>query len=563
MINYNRIVNDKFYKKEKIPPYLSEWNNFSMLQVKVLKRLKKIISSGLPSILYNSPADNIETFKNNFEPSSPIQTLNSFHYKGVYPFFKTYVYINPYNPEENILHVDESGLGMYRDYYLKRKYNNVQKRYKEYIRKVLEEMGYEDKSSEIYDIEKELAKNRLSVEKGRRSEIISVLNRRKLYEMSFPWREYFKFNVNKVLIANIKYFNFLGEFIYKVNKEDLFYYYIFQAINKYGKFVSRKVKEERFEFYGKFLVGLKKEKPEKVLLISNLFPDIVGKKYIEKYFDDEDKENVELMCKNIKKAFKDNLQTIDWMSPITKKKVIEKLNNINFNIGYPDKWKIEEEIPNVNKKNGFLTNLINTKIYRYRQKIKSLKKKVNRKKWNDSCFTVNAFYEPYTNTITIPAGIIQKPFYYKNSLEKSYGSLGRTIGHELTHAFDDEGRKYDKNGKLRNWWLKKDIEKFKRRTNRIVKLYNSKKTLGENIADMGGLKLAFIAFQKAYFEKYKNKPTEKEYEDFFISFIKSKRNLSKKKISNIKLLLDVHSPDSQRINIPLNSFFSGKNISVW
>jgi putative endopeptidase len=577
-IDYNKYINKKWLNNTIIPDNLSTWSSVTKLRKEMLSKLKNIISkmkNNPAKILYDAKPNknyndlfclinqinSIETYQ---DKVNIIYTLQRY---GIKPFFNVSIYSNPYKFEENILHIDQSGIGMDRVYYTKDKNKKRGEIYKKYISNIFRDYGISINVEKLYHFEKQMAKNMLSIEERRNVKRLANITMKSKMVNKLFWKYYFNnydVKINKVIIDNIKYYDNVDKIIKETDIELYKTYLIWRVLNTYGKWCTKKGMDYNFNFYFKYLNGIKKQQPrwkKVVSLISNLFPDNVGELYVKKYFSVRKKEYVENMCKELKKAFKENLNEVDWMSKSTKIKCLNKLNNMYFKVGYPNKFNV---INNINVTGDtFVSNLLEINNYMFKRNLKKLNKKAKQNDWVDmGCFIVNAFYEPYKNTITIPAGIIQKPFFNgtKNNpviLAKNYGALGRMIGHEITHGFDDEGRKFNGKGKLGNWWLKEEEKEFKKRTEKVRDLYkikiynkklNTKLTMGENIADIGGIKIAWIAF------KNQVKNYEKYGKIFFSSYAKSKRQKYRKK-ALIKLLhSDHHSPEFIRINFVLKQF---------
>jgi putative endopeptidase len=289
----------------------------------------------------------------------------------------------------------------------------------------------------------------------------------------------------------------------------------------------------------------------------------LGKIYVEKYFPPEAKERMLKLVQNIKLSFADRIKNLEWMGDSTKEKALDKLAAINVKIGYPEEWRNYNNL--VIKSNTFFENASNANKFNFDYMLSKINKPVNRKDWQMTPQTVNAYYNPNMNEICFPAGILQSPFFYKDADDAvNYGAIGVVIGHELTHGFDDEGRLYDKTGNLKEWWTKSDETKFKERTKILADQFssfkvldtlhaNGKLTLGENIADLGGLNISFYALQK----ELKDKPAVGNIngftpdQRFFISFAQIwAQHIRDKEIQRLTRV-DVHSLGRFRVNGPL------------
>lgn len=603
--NFDQIANEEWYAKNPIPKNLPIWSSVTCLRLEVMERLKVLLNSSPKDspqhILYESAMNKSLRRKDGITPlrceflnsvnsvgsrDDIVRLCFSYHTKSVTPFFTTTVYSNPKKPEEEVMHIDIAGLGMTRDLYIKREHARIRKQYLKYVSRQFQNIGESKTDSDIiakrvFRLERGLARKALSLEKRRDPcKINNVMTRKQLQRSRFPWRVYWEQipRVKKVVLDSPSYYNHVGTLIRQAPLEDLKAYLSWRAINSYGKYCSEKIRREKWRFYSNYLNGVKKQVPEwksLVKMISSAFRDNVGKAYIRKYFKRRYKKDVQQMAESIREAFRVNLrENVTWMSERTKKACLHKLNKVIFRVAYPDKWDLINSVPGLHPEHSFLLNLVNVNRFLYFRQIRKLGKKVNRKEWDGACFTVNGFYEPFLNVITIPAGILQKPFYFGDkktfvNLARNYGALGRMIGHELTHGFDDQGRKFDANGKLREWWSKSDERRFRSRTRAVTRLYdmkingsplNTQLTMGENIADLGGIKLAWMAFLRTFCRQFPGRnPAEKQGslspdQEFFLAYARSKRQKYRPKALLRSLATDNHSPEFVRVNVVLKQF---------
>lgn len=323
--------------------------------------------------------------------------------------------------------------------------------------------------------------------------------------------------------------------------------------------------------YTKSLTGQQVETPRKermASLVDGSVPDLLGQLYVEKYFPQAAKVYMVNLVNNLKIALGERIQGLDWMSPETKAKALKKLAAFSVKIAFPDKWQNYNGL--VINKNDYYGNLRRIGVYRYNESLGHLGKPVDKTRMGMSPPTVNASYSPTRNEITFPAGILQPPFFdFEADDAMNYGGIGAVIGHEMTHGFDDEGRKYDADGALRDWWTKEDAEKFDAKANKLAAQYdtftildsihvNGKLTNGENLADLGGLNVAYTAFKKTK-EGQSNVKIDGFTPDqrFFMSWAQVWRGAQRPEAAQQSIQTDPHSPAQARGNLPLT------NIDAW
>ena len=351
----------------------------------------------------------------------------------------------------------------------------------------------------------------------------------------------------------------------------------FDALNAAAPALTRAFRDARFEFFGKTLNG-QKEPTERWKAIVNStdsnLGDLLGQLYTEQYFKPEAKKRMLSLVDNLQKVYEDRIKKVDWMSAETKQKAIEKLNAFVKKIGFPNKWKNFDDVST--SPDTYYENIQTANKHAFNEMINKLGKPVDKTQWAMTPPTVNAYYNPLFNEIVFPAGILQFPFFDFNADDAiNYGAIGMVIGHEMTHGFDDQGRQYDLAGNLKDWWTKADADKFKAKTDKVVAFYskfslldnqhvNGKLTLGENLADIGGLQIAYDAFKLTDEGKSGNKingltPDQR----FFLSFAQVWRMKTRDETMRIRLKTDPHSPEMFRVNGPvynIEAFYKAFNI---
>jgi predicted metalloendopeptidase len=365
--------------------------------------------------------------------------------------------------------------------------------------------------------------------------------------------------------------NYLNNLFNTISLDKWKEYFKFKVMCSFNKYLTFKIEECYFNFYGKIINGIKTMKNSKdrsIEIIENLLGDVIGKMYVEKYFNSDSKSTVEEMVNTIKDELVIILRNNDWMEESTKKKALIKLDKMNMKIGFPD-IPVPDKYSNINisSNNPYLKNILLIKKANSLYETSFLYKPLDKSRWFMSPHEVNAYYSPSYNEIVFPAGILQPPmFSLCQDIGSNFGGIGTIIGHEITHGFDDQGSKFDGDGNLKNWWSDNDRIKYDKKTQIIKNQYakyhiegenvNGELTLGENIADIGGVKLSLNALKRLKLGKYYIK-------DFFINYANIwKIKYHKEKILE-KLISDPHSPNIFRVNgvvYNINDFYKTFNI---
>jgi putative endopeptidase len=338
-------------------------------------------------------------------------------------------------------------------------------------------------------------------------------------------------------------------------------------INSFADQLSDEVSKQNFAFYNTTLSGQKEMKPRwkrAITEVDNVLGEALGQLFVEKYFPEDSKKKVNVMVDNLIAAYRERINGLDWMSAETKAMAQKKLNTIIKKLGFPDKWRDYSKLEVA--KNSHLENYMNAYTYELKRNFDKLSKPVDKMEWFMSPPTVNAYYNPTTNEITFPAGIMQPPFFFADADDAvNYAAIGAVIGHELTHGFDDQGSQFDEQGNMKNWWTKDDQTKFQAKTKMVVDQYNSyvaidslhvngELTLGENIADLGGVSIAYAAFLKTDQAKKAEKldgftPQQR----FFLSWAQIWRTNYTDAALKKQVNTNPHSPSKFRGNGPLTN----------
>jgi putative endopeptidase len=484
---------------------------------------------------------------------------------------------DPDDSEHVIADLDQGGLGMPdRDYYLKddAKSKETRERYLQHVRKVFELIGDSPatamKNSEtVMRLETAMAK--ASQSRVDRRDPHNLVHKMKLADLNqlapnFDWAAYYRdMQYPEFPILNVDSPEFIKELNTLLSSDsiDAWKTYLrFHVADSSAPYLSSKFVEENFEFYRKYLHGAKEMQPRWkrcVQYVDNDLGEALGQVYVAKVFSPELKQSTVDMVKRIEDAMAQRIRALDWMSPETKQQALVKLAGIRNKIGYPDKWRDYSSVTIV--RDDFAGNIERAHQFETRRDINKIGKPVDHGEWDISAPTVDAYYNPQMNDINFPAGVLQPPLYDpKMDDAPNYGNTGGTIGHELTHGFDDEGSQFDAKGNLKDWWTKEDREKFDKRTQCVDDQYssyisvedvhlNGKLTLGENVADLGGEILAYMAWKDA--NKDKNlQPIDglTPEQRFFIGFAQWDCANERPEDMRVRALTDPHSPARYRIN---------------
>ncbi len=445
--------------------------------------------------------------------------------KGIHPYFGTYVAADDMNSSMNIVHFYQGGLGMgERDYYLENdeKTKEIRDAYQQHIAKMFQLVGYDKATADkavkaVMNIENRLAKAARSQVELRDPH--ANYNKKTIEELkkefaSFDWNAFLAEtglkDLAEVNVGQPEAIQEVNRIIDTVPVEEQVLYLQWNLINNAASYLSDDIVAQDFDFYGKTMSGKKEMKPRwkrAVSTVDGSLGEAVGQMYVEKYFPAAAKERMVALVKNLQTSLGERIQNLTWMSEETKVKALEKLAAFHVKIGYPDKWKDYSSLEV--KNDSYWDNIKRVNLWEYNEMIAKAGKPVDKEEWFMTPQTVNAYYNPTTNEICFPAGILQYPFFDMNADDAfNYGAIGVVIGHEMTHGFDDQGRQYDKEGNLKDWWTEEDAKKFEERAAVMANFFdsiqvapgvhaNGKFTLGENIADHGGLQVSYQAFKNA------------------------------------------------------------------
>lgn len=447
---------------------------------------------------------------------------------GVGTYFSSYVYADSKNSDMNIFQIAQSGINLgEKEYYLDNDdvTVNIRENYKKYIAKLFvlagcSEAEAQQKMADVMEIETAIAKESFSAVQQRDPEANYHKMSFDQFVKTFPgidWNTYLKglgvAQFAELNVCQIEPIKAVENLLNTLPVSKHISYMQYNLLDAAASTLSDDFVAARFDFYGKVLSGRQVNSPRwkrAVSAVENTLGEAVGQMYVEKYFPAAAKERMQKLVKNLQVALGERIQAQDWMSDSTKVKALEKLNAFHVKVGYPDKWKDYSKLEI--KKDSYWANMCRASKWGLDDMYARLGKPVDKDEWLMTPQTINAYYNPTTNEICFPAGILQYPFFDMNADDAfNYGAIGVVIGHEMTHGFDDQGRQFDKNGNLTYWWAPEDAARFEARTKVMEDFFgnievlpglkcNGKLTLGENLADHGGLQVSYLAYQKAVAE---------------------------------------------------------------
>ncbi len=592
-----------------IPAEESKWSSFNVLANKNNNILHQILEKAAESDAENGSANQLigdyyssfmDTVKRNeqgIEALKPelahidkisnleelIKEVAHLHDIGVSAFFGTYVSQDAQRNSKYRIHVHQGGLGLpNRDYYFNEDERSVKVRagYQEYISNqfsVLEIPSETKKPADLipYYIESKLAE----ASKGPVELRDPIANYNKtasgLFNASYPnlhWDLYLSergaTKVDTIILGQPRFIVALDKLLAEESIEDLKTYLKWKLINSASNSLTTELAQNSFHFYSTIMRGTKIQKPmwkQGIAAVTNsAIGEALGEAFVEDNFSESAKVKINEMVENITLVFEGRIENLDWMSAETKVKAKEKLGSFARKLGFPDEWKDYSSLT-INR-DSYYQNVINSKRFDIAENMSKLHKEVNKKEWGMVPHIVNAYYNPLLNEIVFPAGIMQKPFFSENYEDAvNYARMGAVIGHEFTHGFDDMGAKYDAKGMMNNWWTENDTKQFGEKTQKLIDQYNSYEvlegvfvngelTLGENIADFGGLTIAYHAFEKTLENKEQeliNGYTPEQR--FFIAFAQVWKNNIRDNALITRVTTDPHSPGKNRVNGTLSN----------
>ncbi|HWD88240.1 MAG TPA: M13 family metallopeptidase [Mucilaginibacter sp.] len=491
------------------------------------------------------------------------------------------VYPDNQNSSINIAHVSQTGIGLPdRDYYFKTDPStlNIQQAYKKYISTLFQLSGSDvataNKNADIaYGIEQQIAAShktnieRRDVKANYHKVAIASINQT---QANIGWTTLLAnlgAGTDSIDMAQPAYYDTLNGLLRSTPINDWKIYLKADMLKDYSETLSEPFVDASFEF-SKVLSGQASQKSRRQVMTENVdgyLGQALGQLYVKRYFNEDAKKRVLVLVNNLQKAFENRINHLDWMSDSTKHKAIEKLYAITKKLGYPDKWRSYDKVQISRSK--YFENILSIEQNSYQYELAKLNKPVDKTEWGTTPSTVTAYYNPFANEVVFPAGILQFPYFdFEADDAINYGGIGMVIGHEMTHAFDDQGAQFDKDGNVKNWWTKEDYRKFKEKTKQLADLYSSftvldsvhikgELTLGENTADNGGIAMAYDAFKMTEQGKGNVKidgftPDQR----FFLSIARIWRVKTRDAFLRNYVNTNPHSPAMWRVNGPLMNF---------
>jgi putative endopeptidase len=599
-IDFYSFVNQEWIDNNKIPEGYSKWSTFHEIDKENKEKLLLLINQidennieyGKVKILFNqflnreeklkNKIDEVNVFLDDIKKIKKKKDLSKFICDKFISFGIETPLMFSVNPDLddsniNILHITSSGLGLPdKDYYFDKKHKKILDEYKKFMKKYLSLFG-DFNFDNIFLIEEKLAELTYSKIENRNPHLMNNKYDLEVIDCNFK-----KFKIKDILeylnlkpdrkinIVNPKLIRRYHEMWKCITIKNWIDFYSWIYLRNIGQILSKETDDIIFNFYSGVLNGVYKMKPreERALDFIDLkLGMILSKIYVKQYFPKEKRELILDLVSSIKNTFKNRLKINKWMSPETKEKALEKLKKMNFKIISPaeNEWRNFDELKVLNDL-SIIQNIMNINKFEIDYKYSKLNKAVDKTEWFMNPHDVNAYYSPNYNEIVFPAGILQGEFFGDDMI-KNFGGIGVVIGHEIIHGFDDEGRKFDCYGNLQNWFTKQDIinfeEKSKKLENQFNKLsinnikLNGKLTLGENIADLGGVIISYNAME----EYMKDKSiTDDDRKMFFTSFAKVWKSKSTPESMELQLTIDPHSPPEFRVNQILGNFKPFLNI---
>lgn len=524
-------------------------------------------------------------------PEEIVPLVGALEAKGFSGIWGTDVDQDMKNCERYVLYLMQGGLGMPdRDYYLKSdpESKRVRTAYKTHLENMFALIGRGKTAAQeaaiVLQLETKLARASMKKEDARDVDktyhrySFSALRR---HTPRIDWVGYFKAlgaDPRELIVMQPDFFKAVDQLLFAVPLEYWKIYLRLRLVSDVAAFLTTSLERENFNFYATVLTGTKHMKPlwRRVLgVVNRSLGELLGELYVQEYFGPESKRKVERIVDDLFTAYDARIRALDWMTPVTKRKALQKLHQMNRKLGYPDIWKSYKGLRLL--PDDYAGNALRVSAYEHRRALRKLRaSKVNRKEWFMSPQTVNAYYSYGMNEIVFPAAILQHPFFDITADDAvNYGAIGSVIGHEITHGFDDQGSKFDGHGNRKTWWTKVDRNRFEQKSRRLINEFNSyevapklavngKLTLGENIADLGGLSIAYDALMIRL--RVTGRTTIDGFtpeQRFFLGYAATEREQQRSEFTKTQVLTDPHSPSMFRVNGPLSNmpeFYAAFNV---
>jgi len=549
--NFYQYANGGWIKSNPLPSDRSRFGSFDALSDRNEKQIKEIFAElsaqkneagsvaqkigdfyaiGMDSIKLNEEGINpLNPEFKNIEAIASKADLNTYisylHNTGIGGLFNLFGMADSKNSEQVVSYLWQGGLGMPdRDYYTDEtpRANELRAAYIMHVKNMFMIMNDDEQTAQanaetVMQMETRLAKASMTrLDMRTPSNYYNKTDLKGLEQMasSYDWKMYFDQaglgDPGIIIVGQPSFYKEMSSMLDEVSINNWKTYFRWHLIHEAAPYLSDNVVNENFDFFGKTLRGTPQLRPRWKRVqgtVDNALSEAIGQIYVQKYFPEASKKRMIDLVENLRFALGQRIDGLTWMSETTKAKAQEKLAAINVKIGYPDKWRDYDDL--AIEKDSYVMNVLRSGKFETEYNRNKINKPVDKSEWGMPPQMVNAYYNPSMNEIVFPAGILQPPFFFKDGDDAvNYGAIGVVIGHETTHGFDDKGSLYDKTGNLNNWWTEEDTERFNERTQVLVNQFNSfvvlgdvhangELSLGENIADLGGLNIAFTAFKKA------------------------------------------------------------------
>lgn len=566
-----------------IPNDYTRYGSFEVLIEENDKRVRDIVENddGKIGLLYKIAMDEA---KLNSDKTMPVQNyikeIDAIKTKNDLPkylgkmhrfasaFWADGVGLDEMDSNHYLYNIVQGGLGLSRDYYFDKdeKSKQVRKKYKEYIKTQMNNFGINVDVDKLYALEERMAKSFYKKEKLR--DPLANYHKKSFNELksefkNFDWDSYFGARGVKPEYLNVAQIEPIMESIAIINDIDLQTiktYLKFKIVDGASVYLDDKTYDIAFDFYNREMAGQKEPKPRwkrSIGKINGSLGEMVGQLYVKKYFPVTSKKRMEKLVSNLQRAYESRIKNLDWMSDDTKKQAIKKLHTFRAKIGYPEKWRDYSKLEI--KNDSLYENMMRVSAFEDGFWLDKVGKEKDPTIWYMNAHEVNAYYDPSTNEICFPAGILQYPFFDMDADDAfNYGAIGSVIGHEMTHGFDDSGRHFDMDGNMKDWWTEKDAMLFEEHADKMKKHFNNilvapnthangDFTLGENLADYGGVTIAFDAYKK-FGEKSEDKNGLTADQRFFVAYAMTEAgNIRDEEILR-RTKTDEHSLGRWRVN---------------
>ena len=579
--------------EKRINALFQEMTRLEAAPGSVEQKISDLYKMGLDSVRLNAEgaaplAADLQLVEGLVDRSQLPEVLAKIHMALANPFFGIGVMADLMDSNVNTLYVGQSGISMGdRDYYVDPENARIKEAYKNYLVRIFTLAGYDEAAAaqaaaDALEVEDSLAEVFFSnVEQRDIPAQYNPMTRAefaKAYD-AIDWDVYFEgmglADADRMIVQQKRVMERVNQLFKTLPLDKIRHYLAAQIINGGASSLSDDFQTASFEFYGRTMSGQQEQKPrwKRAMSVPNgLLGEAVGEMYVAKYFPEKDKQRMTELVKNLQTSLSQHIAALDWMSDATKAKAQEKLASFTVKIGYPDKWKDYSTLT-IDPSKSYYENLRDASIWATKDNLDKYGKPVDRDEWGMTPQTVNAYYNPTTNEICFPAAILQPPFYNPDADDAvNYGAIGVVIGHEMTHGFDDQGRQFDKDGNMNNWWTDEDAAAFKAKTDILVKQFdaievlpateeqpalhaNGALSLGENIADQGGLRVAYTAYRNSLEGKEAPAPIDgfTDAQRFYLAYATLwAQNIRDEEIARLTKL-DVHSLGKWRVNATLRN----------